>query len=307
VSVSPADEAPHAPAEPPDPAFIDALTFAFGDPRAELYGLARLAIGAEGASGMAIIYEGHEPVAGGRQVGVPLEADDGAPTWESASAAGVRTTVETPLEAWTVSYAAQDGAGFELRFEATSAPAEIDADSAAARAAGMHGYEQTASVSGSVTHGGRTVKLSCLGQRGHLWGAPQLERIELARTLSAWLGADRALALTAVRPARAKQHQLDEALVGFVVEGGEPRPIADPRLSTTYDAGLRQQRAGLELWMDAEGTIGRRAWGEMLCGTTIELGDMRLDSAFFGWRMEGREGVGLYDVLRRDDGKRAGR
>ena len=30
-----------------------------------------------------------------------------------------------------------------------------------------------------------------------------------------------------------------------------------------------------------------------------DLGDVRLDTAFFAWRMEGREGVGRYDVMRR--------
>jgi hypothetical protein len=35
------------------------------------------------------------------------------------------------------------------------------------------------------------------------------------------------------------------------------------------------------------------------CGTSLELGRLRLDCAFFDWRMEGRVGVGRYDVLRR--------
>jgi len=305
VSVGPADEAPHTPAQPA-PDFLDALTFSFGDLDAQLYGVARLALDGDGrASAMAIIYSGHEPVAGGRQAGVALEEDVAG--WESVRAAGVSSTVERPLEAWTASYDDGDGAGFELRFEATSAPAAIEPDAAAGQAGGIQGYEQTCSVSGSVSHGGRTHQLRCLGQRGHLWGAPEPGGIELVRTLSAWLGADRALTLTAVQPAGAKLRHLDEAITGWVIERGEPVAIAEPRLSTTYDGELRQQRAGLELWMDEEGSVGRRAWGEVLCGTTIGLGKMRLDSAFFHWRMEGREGVGLYDVLRRTNGERAGR
>ena len=34
------------------------------------------------------------------------------------------------------------------------------------------------------------------------------------------------------------------------------------------------------------------------CGSTLELGALRLDCAFFAWHLEGREGVGRYDVLR---------
>lgn len=302
MSIGPGDEAPHTPAEPA-PGFLDVLTFAFGDLDAQLYGVARLALDGEGrASAMAIVYSGHEPVAGGRQAGVALDGEVAG--WESVRAAGVSSTVERPLEAWTVGFEAGDGAGFELRFEATSAPAVIAPDAPAGQAGAIQGYEQTCSVSGIVSHGGRTHQLRCLGQRGHVSGAPDLGSIELVRTLSAWLGADRALTLTAVQPAKAKLRHLDEAITGWVIEGGEPVAIAEPRLSTTYDGELRQQRAGLELWMDEEGTVGRRAWGAVLCGTTIDLGAMRLDSAFFHWRMEGREGVGLYDVLRRSNGKR---
>ncbi len=84
----------------------------------------------------------------------------------------------------------------------------------------MEGYEQLCRVTGSVSHGGRTYQVRCLGQRGQLWGTPDWCKIELARTVSAWLGDDRALTLTAVRPAKAKGH-LDEAVSGFMFEGGE--------------------------------------------------------------------------------------
>jgi hypothetical protein len=214
------------------------------------------------------------------------------------SAGGVQVHVHAPLEAWSVRYAGEDG-GFDLRFEACSAPAVFDGESAVARAGGMEGYEQLCRVSGTATNGGRTHQVRCLGQRGQLWGdADAWSRIELARTVSAWLGEDRAMTLTAVRPAKSKGH-LDEALSGFMFEGGEPVEIADPRLSTTYDGELRQRRAGLELWMDEEVDCARRIAGEVLCATSLDLGEQRLDSAFFGWRMEGREGIGRYDVLRR--------
>jgi hypothetical protein len=162
----------------------------------------------------------------------------------------------------------------------------------------MAGYEQLCHVTGSVRHGGRSHPVRCLGQRGHAWGTPDWSRIELARTLSAWMGADRAVTLTAVRPAKAKHHD-EEAVGGFLIDGGEPVAIFDPRLSTTYDGRLRQRSAGLELWMSEEGGYARRAAGQALCGTTIDLGELRLDSAFFQWRMEGRVGTGRYDVLRR--------
>jgi hypothetical protein len=295
VSVAPADDRLHLPASP-DARHADAVTFSFADPAAKLYGLARLSHGSDGSTGLAVLYADDEAVAtsaggGGGATGDPS-------SWDTVSAGGVRMHVHAPLGAWTVRYAGADG-GFDLRFEACSAPAAFDGESAVARAGGMEGYEQLCRVSGTATHGGRTHEVRCLGQRGQLWGdADAWSRIELARTVSAWLGEDRAMTLTAVRPAKSKGH-LDEALSGFMFEGGEPVEIADPRLSTTYDGELRQRRAGLELWMDEEGDCARRMAGEVVCATSLDLGGQRLDSAFFRWRMEGREGVGRYDVLRR--------
>jgi hypothetical protein len=294
VSVTSAHEAPRT---APDRAFRDAVTFSFGDPASELYGLARVGLSEGGADGLAIVYAGSEPVAANSASAVAV---DGTDAWENLSAAGVRCTVETPLEAWTVSY---DGgrAAFDLRFEAVSTPAALDADSPLARSGGIEGYEQLCAVTGTVRRGGRSQRVRCLGQRGHLWGAPDWKRVALARTLSAWMGPDRAVTLTTIRPTKARHH--DEELVsGFLFERGEPRAIVEPRLSTTYDGELRQRRAGLELWIDDDDPFARRVAGEVLCGTTIELGELRLDSAFFLWRMEGREGTGRYDVLRRANG-----
>jgi hypothetical protein len=299
VSVTAQDDRLHT---APDPAFRDSMTFAFGDRAAKLYGLARVSHGAGGPNGLAVLYADRKPVAAGAGGG---EATGDEPRWEDVTAAGLRVSVVRPLEEWTVTRAGTDGA-LDLRFEARSAPAVLDAETPVARAGGMEGYEQLCRVTGSVSHGGRTYQVRCLGQRGQLWGAPDWSKIELARTVSAWLGEDRALTLTAVRGARAKGH-LDEAVSGFMFEAGEAVEISDPRLSTTYDGERHQLRAGLELWMTEEGDYARRAAGEVLCGTSLDLGEQRLDSAFFAWRMEGREGVGRYDVLRSAAGNGGGR
>ena len=291
MSVTAADEQPRT---SDDPAFRDAVTFSFGDPVAQLYGLARVAIGGGAASGFAVVYAGSEVADASTEAQVALDAPD---SWEAVRAAGVGCTVATPLQAWTLEDAGAD-ATFELSFEALSTPAALDPGSAVAQVGGMEGYEQLCAVTGSVRHGGRSHSVRCLGQRGHGWGTPDWSRIELARTLSAWMGADRAVTLTAVRPAKAKHHD-SEAVGGFLIDGGEPLAIFDPRLSTTYDGELRQRRAGLELWMSEEGGHARRAAGAAVCGTTVDLGELRLDSSFFHWRMEGRVGVGRYDVLRR--------
>jgi hypothetical protein len=206
-------------------------------------------------------------------------------------------TVGEPLQAWTV---AMDGDthGFELRFEALSPPAEIGDEDPVAQAGGMAGYEQLCGVTGTVRVGGaRPVEVRCLGQRGHGWGEPDWDRIESARSVSAWPGAGHGFALSSVRPNSAP-HGEEPTWAALLDEAGTLR-VDDPRLSTTYDADGRQRRAGLELWLAGE-AHPLRGSGEVLCGSTLDLGALRLDCAFFRWRIDGEGGVGRYDVLRRD-------
>jgi hypothetical protein len=161
----------------------------------------------------------------------------------------------------------------------------------------MDGYDQLCRFTGDATVAGRRVAIDCLGQRGHSWGAPDWDRMALARTLGVWIGEDLGVSLLAIRPADGDRHD-HESIAAYLYEGGEPIRVEDPRLSTGYDGDERQRRAGLELWVD-EDSHARRAAGEVLCGTSLDLGRLRLDCAFLRWHMEGREGVGRYDILRR--------
>jgi hypothetical protein len=159
-------------------------------------------------------------------------------------------------------------------------------------------YEQVCAVTGTVRAEGRVREVRCLGQRGHSWGEPDWSGLASARTVAAWPQGGRALALTSVRPENAAAHA-DEPVWAALLDGEGAEPVADPRLSTTYDADGRQRRAGLELWMHDEDGLPHRGSGEVLCGSTLELGQLELDCAFFRWRIDGREGVGRYDVLRK--------
>ena len=142
-------------------------------------------------------------------------------------------------------------------------------------------------------------EVDCLGQRGHSWGKADWKKLTLARTVSAWFDDGTAAILTAVRSSSAKHHA-DEDVVAHVIVEGEPVVVADPRLSTTYDSGGRQVHAGLELWVPrGEGEYPYRAVGTVVCGSTLDLGELRLDTSFFAWTMEGRTGLGRYDIVRR--------
>ena len=193
---------------------------------------------------------------------------------------------------------AGDEHGFELTFDAAGPPAELEPSEPAARAGGMSGYEQLCHVHGTASAGGRTREIRCLGQRGHRWGEPDWERIDSTRTLAAWLDDGSGVVLTAVRPAGASGHEHEATWAALLGAAGSLR-VDEPRLSTTYDEAGRQRRAGLELWVGEDDGYPRRATGEVVCGSTLELGQLRLDCAFLRWHIEGRTGIGRYDVLRR--------
>jgi hypothetical protein len=272
--------------------FVDAVTVSWGDRPSGLYGLARIGFSPAGASALAVLFSGHEPVAAVARDGLTADGAD----WDSVRAGGVAMTTGAPLESWTVSFATEDGRhGFELELEAASEPAALD--DAVARSGGMEGYEQLCVARGSVLVDGATRELACLGQRGHTWGAPDWSRIALARSLTVWADGGPGVALSAIRPAGAANHS-QEAVWAALLGPDEVKPIADPRLSTTYDGAGHQRRAGLELWVGEDDDMPERASGEVLCGSTLELGPLALDLAFFAWHFEGRDGVGRYDVLR---------
>jgi hypothetical protein len=277
-------------------AAVDAVSISWGAPESDAYGLARLALSGDRGSALAVLFVRGEPVA--VLARDDLDAGQGA-DWAAVELDGLATSVAAPFERWGIRFAAADGRhGFEFELEAASPPAAITADDPVARAGGMEGYEQLCRVRGTVTVAGRAQALTCLGQRGHTWGSPDWSRIALARTVCAWPDDGPAVALTAVRPAGATNHA-DEAVWSALLSPEEVATVRDTRLSTTYDGDGHQRRAGLELWVADEDDYPQRGAGEIVCGSTLALGPLALDCAFFRWHVEGHEGVGRYDILRR--------
>ena len=218
--------------------------------------------------------------------GLPI--DPGA-DFEQLELDGLATTVEEPLQRWTLRIGDD-----ELIFEATGPPAEFEPSEPLARAGGMTGYEQICRVHGSV----RGHEVRCFGQRGHTWGEPDWERIDSTRSLAAWLEDGSGVVLSAVRPAGSAGHEPEATWAALLGAAGSLR-VDEPRLSTTYDEDGRQRRAGLELWVGEDDSYPQHATGEVVCGSTLDLGQLRLDCAFVRWRIEGRSAIGRYDVLRR--------
>ncbi len=263
--------------------FTDAATFAFADREAGFFGLARAGVSSEGGSALGVLFAGREPVSvlaeGGQRL--PADAD-----WDDLRLPGLAVRTLEPHARWQVTLEADPG--FELEFSALSPPAET------AELGGMAGHERLCRVRGIAA--GRPI--DCLGQRGRSWGTADWSRIALTRSLGAWLDEGPSVVYSAVRPAGAENHA-EELRWGALVDAESATTMIDPRISTTYDGDGHQRRAGLELWIGEEDEYPRRGAGQVLCGSSVELGQLRLDCAFFAWTLDGREGVGRYDVLRR--------
>src|SRR3954447_6598913 len=203
VTVTPADDAPRPPA---GDGFSDAVTVAFGDERADLYGIARLGLAEGGASGLAILFHRGEPVAVRAEGGIEADAPR---TWDEVSAAGLDTEVVEPLHAWRLRHAAEAGS-LDLELGAVGAVAELDPASPVAELGGMAGFEQALRVTGAATVRGQRIAGDALGQRGRSWVTPDWGRMALARTVGAWLGDGLVVSLSAIRPAGERDHEHEQ-------------------------------------------------------------------------------------------------
>ena len=129
--------------------------------------------------------------------------------------------------------------------------------------------------------------------------APAWAELDAVRTVAAVF--DPALAVLALaRRGRGARGHGDERVVAWIVRDGAALQVEDARISTIYDGDGRQRSAGLELWLPGE-DFPRRASGTARAGASLTLEGLRVHAAVFGWRMEGRDGVGAYDIVVRDE------
>ena len=215
-----------------------------------------------------------------------------ASVWDTGfcSSFGAPAVVEgsDPDEDWRLG-----GDGFELTFAPTGEVAELElAD------AGIRSLHQLAHVHGTLLVGAQEHAVDCAGERSRRLGVLDGKRFDTVRAVSAWVGGEDGVAVLAARPRRARGHD-SELLSGALLQGGLPVPVTEPRLSSTYTADGVPARVGLELWLgEEEGEqYPRRAAGEAI-GRAAVSDDPPLRSELVRWRMRGREGLGVYDLLR---------
>ena len=107
-------------------------------------------------------------------------------------------------------------------------------------------------------------------------------------------------ALSASRPRGSGAH--DEEQVAGILCGpdGAPIEVSETLLSTEYGPDGVQRRATLELWTDGEQGQPMRGAGSLISSSAVRHPGLVAEVAFFRWSVEGRDGLGHYEIVRAD-------
>jgi hypothetical protein len=240
------------------------MGFDFADPESGLSGTIR-------PSGAAVVFDHDEVVAASAEAAAQLDDTGGGAT--------------AALQL--------DGVSVKLELSRIGGPVSLRGERA--------GSEELAvcRMLGELEREGRSQRIACLGIRSDGSSEAELGEVSLTRSIAVAFSDGSILALRAARPAGATDHADEEVLAALADGDGVATQVREPLLSTQYDDAGRHVRATLELWPEqgAEPRPPLRGAGSIVCGTTLPLGEGRLDIAFFRWSMDGKPGLGRYEVL----------
>jgi len=105
------------------------------------------------------------------------------------------------------------------------------------------------------------------------------------------------LALSATRPRGAAGHGGERVVTVLCGADGAPVEVSETLLSTEYGADGVQRRATLELWLDDEDGQPLRGAGSLISAAEVDHPGLSGQIAFFRWSLQGREGLGHYEVV----------
>jgi hypothetical protein len=141
--------------------------------------------------------------------------------------------------------------------------------------------------------------IDCLGTVAETRSPPVWEQLDALRTISALVDEDNALLALSRRPRDAIGHG-QEKVIARLLRDGRVVTVDEARISTVYDGGGRQRSAGLELWLPGE-ELPHRGSGIVIAGSTLDLEGLRVHTAVFRWRLDGRDGIGAYELMVRSE------
>jgi hypothetical protein len=206
----------------------------------------------------------------------------GGGTWETVPAQGA-TESESD---WRLASAAG-----ELHVTAAGVPLPHDP---------TESTDQLCRVQGSLAFGERQVQIDAPGIRA-LCPAPGAVRADALRAVHAHFDGADGLAVTSLRPRKARGHDHD-AISAAILQEDAAVVVGDPRLSTTYADDGSVLRVGLELWLDGDDdsvTYPRRAAGQVADGSVrLSADGLSAEAYAVRWRSRGQNGLGVYLLAR---------
>lgn len=164
------------------------------------------------------------------------------------------------------------------------------------------GFDQLCQVTGVLASDSGPKNIQSLGWRSARPDPLTSGRLESIRQVAGWFEQADGFALLSVRPGDGRGQERDQITAGLFGPAGA-KPVADPRLSTTYTGLDQPTRASVELWVDTEGESDtqypRRAIGEAVGGPArAAAGALALEALPFRWYAGGHEGAGIYLIGR---------
>jgi hypothetical protein len=108
------------------------------------------------------------------------------------------------------------------------------------------------------------------------------------------------LALSAVQPPGSSGHGDEQVTTVLCGPDGAPVEVSETLLSTEYGPDGVQRRATLELWIDGEEGQPLRGAGTLISSAKVQRPGLVSEIAFFRWALEGRDGLGHYELIRAD-------
>ena len=142
-------------------------------------------------------------------------------------------------------------------------------------------------------------RVDALGTLSETEVPPRWEELDSIRSISALVDERHALLAIARRPRDAVGHG-EDVVTARLVEDDAVLTVDNARISTVYDGAGRQRSAGLELWVHGE-DYARRGSGQVIAGSSFDLEGLQVHVAVFRWRLDGREGIGAYELMSRTE------
>jgi hypothetical protein len=124
------------------------------------------------------------------------------------------------------------------------------------------------------------------------------DEVALRRSIGIVFSDGGLFALTSSRATGADAHGEEQVVSVLCGPDGAPIEVSETLLSTEYGPDGIQRRATLELWTDGDDGQPWRGAGSLISASPVRRAGLNAEIAFFRWSLEGREGLGHYEVQR---------